>query len=361
MTRGRRSVLLFAVGATIAGAGACNAAGDLDAVSPYPVQPGLAGTIRMGGSDLNGLVLLWERAFSRRQPGVAFVNRMLSGDAAVGDLTSGAADMVANGREPVLTEFLAFAEVFHNDGPLQVAVATGSADKLGRTWAPVIYVNAQNPLRGLTMRELDGIFGAERTGGYLGYRWTTTLARPAAANIRLWGELGLDRDWRERPIQTYGYAPTGMSNFFELAVFHGGATWASGYRQYVEATAKQITEPAGGTERMMSDLEADPGGVAWAGLAHSHGHPGVRVVPIAASAGGPFIVATPQTVRSHVYPLARFVYMQMNKTPGEPLAPPVKAFVAFILSRDGQALTEAQGEYLSLTPALAETERRKLD
>ena len=82
------------------------------------------------------------------------------GDAAIGALESGAADLAPNGREPVLTEYLSFAEVFNNDGPFQVTVATGAYKALGRTWAQVILVNKGNPLAHLTMKQLDGIFGA---------------------------------------------------------------------------------------------------------------------------------------------------------------------------------------------------------
>jgi len=69
-------------------------------------------------------------------------------------------------------------------------VATGAYDLKGKTWAIVIFVNKDNPITKLTMRQLDGIFGAERTGGYVGYKWFPQAARGAKDDIRTWASWG---------------------------------------------------------------------------------------------------------------------------------------------------------------------------
>jgi phosphate transport system substrate-binding protein len=347
------ALLLFAGGAQ-----AAPVADPLLALPVYTPPPAISGVIRTAGSDLNGLLPLWEADFAKLEPGIRFENHLLSGDNAIGALEAGAADVAVNGREPVLTEFLSFAEVFGNDGPFQVTVATGSAEKLGRTWAEVIYVNKDNPIAHLTMAQLEGIFGAERTGGYQGYKWTSRLARGPESNIRTWGQLGLTGAWADKPIHTYGYAPTGMSNFFELRVFHGGTKWDANYRQYVEATAKQATDRAGTTDQMMADLEADPYGIAWAGLAHGAGKTGLKVIALGESDTGPFVAPSGQTVADRTYPLTRSIFMQMNRPPGTPLPPALKAFLRYVLSRQGQSVVRGQGEYLPLTP---DELRRQLD
>ena len=84
-------------------------------------------------------------------------------------------------------------------------------------------------------------------------------------------------------------APTGMSNFFELTVFHGGTKWNPNLRQYVETLAKQATAHAGTTDQMMDDLARDRYGIAWAGLAHAKGKPGVKALALSFSPDGPFI------------------------------------------------------------------------
>lgn len=352
-----KTILAAITAAGVAGV-AASAPRDLPAYQPAPQ---ISGVIRTSGSDLAGLLNLWEGGFHKLQPNVRFENHLDSGDAAIGAVEAHAADVAVNGREPVLTEFLSFAEVFGNDGPFQVTVATGSAEKLGRTWAEVIYVNKANPITHLTMAQLAGIFGAERTGGYQGYKWTPRLARGQELNIRTWGQLGLAGEWADKPIHTYGYAPTGMSNFFELKVFHGGTKWNSNYRQYVEATAKQATDRAGTTDQMMDDLEADPYGIAWAGLAHGEGRDKVKLVALGDTAGGAFYLPSRQTVGDRSYPLTRSVYMQMNRPPGTPLPPALRAFLLYVLSREGQQSVRDQGDYLPLTVDEVKRQRKALD
>ena len=328
---------------------------------PYKPRQQVSGVIRNSGSSLAGLMASWEEGFRKFQPGVTFQDSLLSGDAAIGALESGAADLAPNGREPVLTEFLSFAEVFGNDGPFQVTVATGSYKALGRTWAQVIFVNKDNPLTHLTMRQLDGIFAAERTGGYAGYKWVSAAARPASENIRTWGQLGLTGEWAGKPIQTYGYAPTGMSNFFELTVFHGGTKWNPNLRQYVEASAKQATFHAGTTDQMMDDLAHDRYGIAWAGLAHAEGRPGVKPLALGWSAAGPFLDCNSQTVRDRVYPLTRSIFIQLNRPPHTALEPRLKEFLLYILSREGQDVVANQKEYLPLTVEELQRQRKALE
>lgn len=327
----------------------------------YVPQVRVSGTIRNAGSGFGGLLALWEAGFRKYHPDVHFQDDLRSGDAAIGAIESGAADLAINGREPVLTEYLSFAEVFGNDGPFQVTVATGSYETLGRTWAQVIYVNRGNPLARLTLDQLDGIFGAERSGGYVGYKWTTSLGRPASRNIRTWGQLGLKGRWARRAIHTYGYAPTGMSNFFTQKVFHGGTKWNPNYHEYVEATAKQATDRAGTTDQMMADLAHDKYGIAWAGIAHARGNPHVKALALGEKARGPFYPCTLNTVKDRSYPLTRSIYIQLNRPPGSALSPLVREFLSYVLSAQGQGAVQSVGGYLPLTQKERDAQARALE
>lgn len=171
------------------------------------------------------------------------------------------------------------------------------------------------------MAQLDRIFSSARTGGYVGYKWFSTVARPASEDIRTWGQLGLTGEWADKHIQTYGYAPTGMSNFFELTVFHGGMTWNPNLRQSIETTAKQITSHAGTIDEMMNELSRDRYGIVWAGLAHAEGKPGVKALALGVSPDGPFYPCNLQTVQSRVYPLTRSIFIQLNRPPGAAIEP----------------------------------------
>ena len=346
-------------------AGANVFAQDLESLPHYSVAQKLSGTIRVFGSDLAGQIVDWEKDFRKFHPGIRFVNQFPSSDGAVGGMISKVADLGSSGRELVLTEYLMFNETFGHD-PEQIAVATGAFDRKGRSWAPVIYVHRDNPLRELTLEQVDGIFGAERSGGYSGLKWMPQYARGPEKNIRTWTQLGLGGEWADQPIQTYGYALTGMSNFFQLKVFNGGDKWNPNYRQYVEDGTKMLSEGAigrtGGIRYMLAEeLAKNKYGMAWAGIPHAVDVPGVKVLALAAKAGDPFVMPTRETVIDRTYPLTRSIFIYINRTPGKPLEAKQREFLRFILSREGQGAVVKNGNYLPLTRAVIEVERLKAD
>ena len=321
--------------------------------------------IRLYGSALNGLGEALCEGFKKYQPKVKFENRFPSSDGWVSGLEAGVADIGISGREVMLTEYLSFNETFGYD-PVTIPIATGAADLKGRTWAEVIFVNKDNPIKGLTMKQLDGIFGSERTGGYDGLVWRPERGRSAKDNIRTWGQLGLTGDWAGKEIQTYGYAFTGMTNFFQLAVFNGGDKWNPNYRQYIEFGTKMVAEGAAGkavdSKSMLAvDLTKDKYGIAWSGVAHAADVPGVRAVPLAVDEKGPFVLPTREAVQNRSYPLSRNVFMFIKHPPGQPLDPKVKEFLGFILSRQGQDIVEKQNVYLPLTAAAVGEQRKKIE
>src|SRR5262245_14978383 len=78
----------------------------------YQPQAAAAGTIRNFGSDLGGLVKLWEQGFIKAQPAVRFDDRLPTSDAAIPALVTGVADLAPDGGEATLTESLSFYEVY---------------------------------------------------------------------------------------------------------------------------------------------------------------------------------------------------------------------------------------------------------
>jgi phosphate transport system substrate-binding protein len=333
-------------------------------LAPYVPERAVSGTIRIFGSPLAEQVKAWQDGFRRFHPDVRFDDRFPTSDGAVGGLISGAADIGSGGREPMLTEYLAFNETFGYD-LVEVAVATGAFDIKGRTWAIVVFVNKDNPITRLTMKQLDGIFGAARTGGYRGYKWYPQLGRTAKDDVRTWGQLGLTGEWADKPIQTYGYAFTGMTNFFQREVFGGGQKWNPNYREYVESDTKMVSDgeagSAGGSYHMLEELSKDKYGIAWTGIPHARKYPQVKPLALAAGDGGEYFEPTRDNVLSRKYPLSRSVFMYVKKGPGQTLEPKVKEFLRYVLSREGQAEVARLGVYLPLTPAAARAQLEKLE
>lgn len=342
--------------ALLLSAGIAHAEWNLDALPHYHPRNHMSGVIRIFGSDLGGMIPRWEKGFHKFQPDVRFEDKLPTGDAAIAGLIAGA-DLGPSGRETETVELLAFNETF-GSLPLGITVATGSYDVLGRSWGEIIFVNEANPIDRLTMQQLDGIFGAERTGGWKGFQWSPAAARDAGSNIRAWGQLGLLGEWSARPIQTYGYAPTGMSNFFELEVFHGGSKWNPNLREYVETGTKQVPNGAHAVtiDQMFRDLAQDRYGIGWAGIPQWKGVQGVKPLAIAGSAAGPAIAPSRESFQNRTYPLTRSIYIYV-RSPGSPES---REFLLYILSREGQNDVAAQGEYLPLTEAIVRRERAKL-
>jgi len=138
---------------------------DLSGLPKYqPKQKG-NGTIRLWGSNyitdgfLGGY---WEAAFRKYHPDVKFDFHMRTTLAAVPSLVFGVSD-IGIGRKITFAELEMFQRYTDCD-PIEIEVATGSYDVPG--WNPGfgIVVHKDNPLTQLTMKQLDGIFGAERAG-----------------------------------------------------------------------------------------------------------------------------------------------------------------------------------------------------
>lgn len=336
---------------------------DLSRLPNYVPRQKVSGTIRNFGFPMNGLLEAWEKGFAQFHPGVKFDDRLPTSDAAVGGLVCEIADIAVCGREPMLTELEAFYDAFGSE-LVEVIVATGTYD-VRTTWSVAIFVNKENPIAQLTMKQLDGIFGSARTGGYQGFRFVPDGARSADRDIRTWGQLGVKGEWANRPIQTYGYAFTGQAQFFQRKVFHGGDKWNPNYREYVESGSKMLADGAAGqslgVNAMLAELSKDKYGIGWTGIVQGKKFPGVKVIAIAANDGGPYVMPSASTVQSRAYPLTRSVYMFLKRPAGTRLDPKVEEFLRYVLSREGQELVARNQKYLPLTAELALEERSKIE
>ena len=326
----------------------------------YKPEGTISDPVRIFGGELGGMVKIWEEGFRQYHPEARFQDSFPTSDGATAGLITGVADIGVSGREPTLTEFLSFNETFKYDLET-IAVATGAYDIKGKTWAIVVFVNKDNPLTKLTMKQLDGIFGAERTGGYDGYKWTARAARNASDNIRTWGQLGLGGEWSSKPIQTYGYANTGMAKFFELKVFSGGEKWNPNYREYVESETKMVTDEGGSSYHMLGELVKDKLGIGWSGIAHAKRFPELKAIALAADERGPYVLPTRETVQNRTYPLARAVFMYIKHHPGHAVDPKVKEFLRYVLSQEGQEEVARKGIYLPLPADYLREQLKKLD
>ncbi|MDB6115467.1 MAG: Phosphate transport system substrate-binding protein, partial [Lacunisphaera sp.] len=200
---------------------------DLSALPAYsPATANVHGMVRIHDTELSQhLVHLWQDAFLKRQPLVRYDEYTVP--AWFTGLCAGTTDLALAGRGAYLTELKSFESVYGYP-PLEIMIATGGFnERKGNTPGVVIFVHQDNPLTGLTLDQLDGIFGAERTGGWQGTKWSVAAARGPEKNIRTWGQLGLTGEWADKPITLYGFDATlsGWSGLMQQVVFKGGTRW----------------------------------------------------------------------------------------------------------------------------------------
>ena len=292
----------------------------------------------VGADVMDEMTLGWVKLFRRAYPRLSVTMEARASGSGAPALIDGRADAAPVGRELLPAELKAFEDKF-GYAPLAIRVATGSVGTLGKTASSVIFVNKDNPIRCLTLAELDAIYSTTRKRGH--------------APVGTWGDLGLQGDWATLPLHLYGLKPpNGIEWYFKLNVLEGGQY--KGGIQYVKS--------AGFTHAFTiaaHDIGTDRGGITYAMLANRT--PEVRVVPLAEQAGAACVAPTLRNVYLHRYPLSRYVYIYVNRQPGRPLAPAVREFLRLVLSRQGQEQVAHDGVYLPLTPAIVRQERAKLD
>ncbi len=363
----RSALCSIACVATVAVMSQCAAADfDLAALPRYAPEQKVSGTIRNFGFGLGGVLRLWEEGFRRIHPGVTFEDKLPTSDAAIPALVTGVADLAPDGGEPAITEALSFFEVYGYP-PTDIIVASGAFDVEGKSSGPVIFVHMDNPITQVSMEQLDGIFGSERTAGMRGFKWTPVDGRGPEKDIRTWGRLGLVGEWADKPIQTYGHAPSGTARFFQWKVLANGDKWNPNYREYVETGSKMIADEDRVAQRLgvrhmlKEQLARNPYGIAWTVMPQARGIEGIKLVPIAPRDDAAAVMPSEQSFQDRSYPLVRNIYIYLNRRPGAAVDLKLREFLRYILSREGQEIVAKTNGYLPLTAALVAEQRRKLD
>lgn len=312
----------------------------------YVPEGQVKGTLSVWGADgMVNLSRFWEEGFRKYQPGIQFEDHLYSTATGIGGLYAGHGDLAYMGRDIWFIEGLGFSKTFGYD-PTRIVAATGAYDVEGKTFPMIVFVHKDNPLKQLTLPQLDAIFGTERKLGL-------------SKNIRTWGDLGLVGEWANKPIHLYGYAnDSGFGIFFSAAAMGGSTRWNCDIHQFDninDAKGKTITQAG---RQIVDALAADEYGLAYSGIRYAT--PNVRPVALSLREGTAFIEPTRENLINRTYPLLRDIPIYINRAPGKPIEPKVREFLAYILSREGQQAIGREGDYLPLTPDLLEQQRKLL-
>jgi phosphate transport system substrate-binding protein len=287
-----------------------------------PVQ-GVSGSIKSVGSDtMNNEMTLWAEAFKAFYPDVKISIEAKGSGTAPPALIAGTANFGPMSREMKAKEVDDFTKEF---GYAPTAVPS-SIDMLA------VYVNKDNPIKGLSFQQVDAIFSKTRKGG-------------SGKEVRTWGELGLTGEWADKPISIYGRnSASGTYGYFkEHALFNGD------FKDEVKEQA--------GSSSVVQAVGSDRYAIGYSGFGYRTAD--VRAVPLAAESGKPFVEATAANGYAGEYPLARFLWIYVNKKPDAPLDPLRREFLRFVLSKQGQQEVVKDG-YLPLPGPTVEKTLEKL-
>lgn len=291
---------------------------DVDpALRDYVRESGVSGSLSSIGSDtLNNLMTLWAEEFNKFYPNVNVQIQGAGSSTAPPALTEGTAMLAPMSRGMRQSEIQEFEARF-GYRPTELPVAV---DMLA------VYVNRDNPIESLSLPQVDAIFSATRRCGF-------------AEDITRWGQLGLTGAWSNRDFALYSRnAVSGTYGFFKDNAMCGGDFKSS------------INEQPGSSSVVQGVTESI-NGIGYSGIGYRTS--GVRALSIAATDGGVAYEPSPANAASGDYPLARYLFVYINKHPNRELDPLTREFVKMVYSKQGQEVVDRDG-FVTLPAVVAD-------
>lgn len=302
----------------LGGPGAVSAA----ELTHYQKVSGLSGSLFSVGSDtLAGITTLWVEEFKHYYPNVNAQVQASGSATAPPALIEGTAQLGPMSRRMRRREIEAFDHAYgYQPTELRVAI-----DAVG------IFVHKDNPIQGMNFKQLDAIFSA-------------TLRCGATKKIHQWSQLGLSAQWAQRNIQLFGRnSVSGTYGYFKENVLCNGDF------------SNNVNEQPGSASVVQS-VASSINAIGYSGIGYRVSD--ARLIPIT-KVGKHYVQPTLVNIRAGTYPLTRYLYVYVNKSPDRELSPLEKEFIRFIFSKDGQALVASEG-YVPISAELAEAELQKV-
>ncbi len=288
----------------------------------YQKVPGISGSFTSVGSDtLAGMTTLWVEEFQRLYPSVNGQVQASGSSTAPPALTESTAQFGPMSRPMKHREIEAFERV-HGYKPTALRVAI---DAIG------IFVHRDNPIKGLNFAQIDSLF-------------SSTLRCGATQPIDRWSLLGIDHQWAKRGVQLFGRnSVSGTYGYFKQNALCGG-------------DFKSNVNEQPGSASVVQSVASSINSIGYSGVGYRV--TGVKLLPIAKT-GTDYIEPSRANIISGQYPLARYLYVYVNKRPNQPLMPIQREFIRFMFSSQGQKMVEKDG-YVSVSGEFARQELAKV-
>ncbi|MGR9107736.1 MAG: PstS family phosphate ABC transporter substrate-binding protein [Gammaproteobacteria bacterium] len=304
--------------------GSVGAVTEVDSAIPaYEKASGVSGNLSSVGSDtLANLMTLWAEEFKREYPNVNIQIQAAGSSTAPPALSERTANLGPMSRKMKDKEIEAFEQTFGYK-PTAVRVAID---------ALAVFVNMDNPVTGMTLSQVDAVFSSTRRCGY-------------PEEINRWGQLGVTGTLETSAIQLFGRnSVSGTYGYFKE-------------KALCEGDFKANVNEQPGSASVVQSVSTSPNAIGYSGIGYKTSN--VRAVPLANAEGAEFVDATPENAISGKYPLARFLYIYVNKHPNKALPPLEQEFLKLVLSSSGQHIVVKDG-YIPLPAAVVERELEAL-
>ncbi len=300
--------LMAALTFAAAGVATANAVAAVDpAIPTYTKTTGVSGNLSSVGSDtLANLMTLWAEAYKKEYPNVNIQIQAAGSSTAPPALTEGTANLGPMSRKMKDVELQAFEQKYGYK-PTAIPVAVD---------ALAVFVHKDNPIKGLTMAQVDAIFSSTRLCG-------------AKADVKTWGDLGVTGDLANKPVQLFGRnSVSGTYGYFKEEALCKG-------------DFKPNVNEQPGSASVVQSISSSLNGIGYSGIGYKTAS--VKTVALAKKEGGEFVEDNETNALNGTYPLSRFLYVYVNKAPNKPLAPLEAEFVKLVLSQAGQQVVVKDG------------------
>lgn len=290
-------------------------------IPTYQKASGVSGNVSSVGSDtLANMMTLWAEEFKRQYPNVNIQIQAAGSSTAPPALTEGTSNLGPMSRKMKDKEIEAFENKFgYKPTPIPVAID-----------ALAVFVNKDNPIKGLTIKEIDAIFSTTRKCGM-------------AKSITKWGDTGLAGSWANKKVELYGRnSVSGTYGYFKK-------------KGLCKGDYKNTVKEQPGSASVVQAVSASLNGIGYSGMGYKTSS--VRAVPLSKK-GGKFIEANPDNAVNGSYPLSRFLFVYVNKKPNQPLLPIEREFAKMILSQQGQSIVAKDGYIPLPAKVVAKTLKR---
>ncbi len=289
----------------------------------YVKASGVSGNLSSVGSDtLANLMTLWAEEFKREYPNVNIQIQAAGSSTAPPALTEGTSNLGPMSRKMKSKETESFEAKFgYKPTPVRVAID-----------ALAVYVHKDNPVKGLSIPQVDAIFSSTRKCGH-------------DKDVTRWSGLGLSGGLANQDIQLYGRnSVSGTYGYFKKKALCKGD-----YKNNVNE------QP--GSASVVQSVSTSLNAMGYSGIGYKT--TGVKAVPLTKKPGTDFVEASAENAINGSYPLSRFLYVYVNKHPNKPLSPLLREFLKLVLSKQGQEVVVKDG-YIPLPKKVADEELAKL-